>query len=247
VKHVSRALIVMGCGALCLIAEDFWKKPFNDWSEKDAAKLLQNSPWSHEVSVSFAGGGGGGGRRERGGGRTGEAEGTTGGTGRNAGSGGSAAGAGMEIAASIMLEVRWQSARPVREAMVVVRFGREKLDSADAKAFLSQVSPGYIVGICGIPPEFARGIARATPEQLQQSAKTTTSLVMKDKELIQASGAQLVPSQKPNMSDLYFFFPKTTEITLEDKEVEFVSRLGPIEIRRKFKLKDMVLGDKLEL
>jgi hypothetical protein len=46
---------------------------------------------------------------------------------------------------------------------------------------------------------------------------------------------------------LYFAFPKTEEITLEDKEVEFISKVGPMEFKKKFKLADMVLNGKLTL
>ena len=74
-KHLARFLILLGCTALVIIAEDFWvKKPYTDWTEKDAAKLLQNSPWTHEVSISAGptseptSGGGSGGRGRRGGG-----------------------------------------------------------------------------------------------------------------------------------------------------------------------------------
>src|SRR3977135_2951661 len=71
-KHLSRLLFALGCAAFLLVAEDFWvKKPFTEWSVKDATKLLQNSPWSHEVSVGGAmpmeGGSSGGGRRGGGG------------------------------------------------------------------------------------------------------------------------------------------------------------------------------------
>jgi hypothetical protein len=46
---------------------------------------------------------------------------------------------------------------------------------------------------------------------------------------------------------VYFLFPRSEAITLEDKEVEFETKLGPMEIKRKFKLQDMVFGGKLEL
>jgi len=31
----------------CLIAADFWQtKPFSEWSDKDAHKVIENSPWA---------------------------------------------------------------------------------------------------------------------------------------------------------------------------------------------------------
>jgi hypothetical protein len=262
-KHLSRLLIVLGVTALVLIAEDFWvKKPYTDWSEKDAAKLLSNSPWSHDVSLSSpsvdpgVGSANGGGR---GGGRSGTGE-NPGGNGMNdpssgAGPGGggmggggrSARGGGMGEAgqggggggASMTLHVRWQSALPIREALVVTKLGHEKADSDQAKKFVEQTIPYYVVAVVGLPPGL---VARMRDENLPELAKVTT-LVRKDKDPIAAESAQKLPGE-PGVA---FLFPKTAAIGLDDKEVEFVSKVGTIEVKRKFKLKDMVIGDKLEL
>ena len=43
------------------------------------------------------------------------------------------------------------------------------------------------------------------------------------------------------------YFPRTDAITLEDKDVEFITKLGPMEIKKKFKLEDMVFGGHLAL
>jgi hypothetical protein len=252
VKHLPRFLFALGCTAFLLVAEDFWvKKPFTEWSVKDAAKLLQNSPWAHEVSVGGAmpmeGGSGGGGRRGGGGmGGNNDMGGmATGGTdsgGRRGGGGGpgypSEAG-GPGGVSSMMVRVRWQSALPVRQAIVLTQLGPEKVDSDQAKKFLSQVSNEYVVAVVGLPA----GLDRVPDEQLNELAKSTT-LQRKDKDPIAAGAVQKIPGERGSLA---FFFPKTSAITLEDKEVEFVSKLVRIEVRRKFKLKDMMVADKLEL
>ena len=46
---------------------------------------------------------------------------------------------------------------------------------------------------------------------------------------------------------VYFVFPKSDAIVLEDKDVEFVSKVGPMEFKKKFKLADMVMDGKLTL
>ncbi|HYL75025.1 MAG TPA: hypothetical protein VEU96_12520 [Bryobacteraceae bacterium] len=260
-KHLSRLLIVLGVTALVLIAEDFWvKKPYTDWSEKDAAKLLNNSPWSHDVALSSptvdsgvasASGGGRGGPRSGAGenpGGNGMNDPSTGADGGIGGGGGGRRGGGGggmgEInrgqgGASMTLHVRWQSALPIREALVVTKLGHEKAESDQAKKFLDQTLPYYVVAVVGLPPGL---VARMRDEQLPELAKATT-LVRKDKDPIAAEGAQRLPGE-PGIA---FLFPKTAAIALEDKEVEFVSKVGPIEVKRKFKLKDMVIGDKLAL
>jgi len=252
-KHLPRILFAFGCAAFLLVAEDFWvKKPFTEWSVKDATKLLQNSPWSHEVSVGGAmpmeggsarggrrGGGGMGGNNDMGGMSTGGTD-TTGGGGRRGGAGyPSEAGAVPGAGSSMMVRVRWQSALPIRQAIVLTQLGPEKADSDQAKKFLSQVSTEYVVAVAGLPP----ALDRVPDEQLNQLAKSAM-LQRKDKDPIAAGSVQRIPGEKGSVA---FFFPKTSEITLEDKEVEFVSKVARIEVRRKFKLKDMVVGDKLEL
>jgi hypothetical protein len=252
VKHLPRFLFALGCTAFLLLAEDFWvKKPFTEWSVKDATKLLQNSPWSHEVSIGGAmpmeGGSGGGGRRGGGGmGGNNDMGGmATGGT-DNAGGGSRRGGGGpgypSEAAAgapSMLVRVRWQSALPVRQAIVLTQLGPEKADSDQAKKFLSQVSNEYVVAVVGLP----QMLDRVSDEQLNELAKGA-ALQRKDKDPIPAGAVQRIPGEKGSVA---FFFPKTSAITLEDKEVEFVSKVVRIEVRRKFKLKDMVVGDKLEL
>ena len=261
-KHLSRLLIVLGVTALVLIAEDFWvKKPYTDWSEKDAAKLLSNSPWSHDVALSSpsvepgvgsASGGGRGGPRsgagENPGGNgmndpsTGSDSGIGGGGGGRGGRGGGMGEANRGQGgggAGMTLHVRWQSALPIREALVVTKLGHEKAESDQAKKFLDQTLPYYVVAVVGLPPGL---INRMRDEHLPELAKVTT-LARKDKDPIAAESAQRLPGE-PGIA---FLFPKTAAIGLDDKEVEFVSKVGTIEVKRKFKLKDMVIGDKLEL
>ena len=48
-------------------------------------------------------------------------------------------------------------------------------------------------------------------------------------------------------TSLLFTFPRTSPISLDDKEVEFATKIGAMEVRRKFKLKDMVYQGKLAL
>jgi hypothetical protein len=55
---------------------------------------------------------------------------------------------------------------------------------------------------------------------------------------MQAGGATLT---------LIFAFPRTDPITLADRDVEFVTAIGTIEIKKKFALKDLVFNGELEL
>lgn len=44
-----------------------------------------------------------------------------------------------------------------------------------------------------------------------------------------------------------YLFPRRDAITIDDKDVEFITKVGEIEIKKKFKLEDMVFGDRLIL
>jgi hypothetical protein len=47
--------------------------------------------------------------------------------------------------------------------------------------------------------------------------------------------------------DLYFLFPKDTPYTVQDKEMEFTTKLEKLTIRKRFKFEDMVFNGKLEM
>ena len=55
-KKLTLSLLTL---AVSLWAADFWvAKPYTEWSEKDATKLVKSSPWAKEITVSMGGGGG---------------------------------------------------------------------------------------------------------------------------------------------------------------------------------------------
>ena len=247
----ARWFFILATTALALFADDFWlKKPFTAWSGKEATKLLTNSPWSH--SVVFGGGAVDEPGRAVSGGNPAAIPSDDSMTGAAIGAGGPAnpgprpegnrgsgeRGAGR-TAVPITVHVRWLSALPVRQALVIARLGREKLDSEQATKFLEQ-SPGYyVVAVAGLPPQMAAALSE---DRLAALAKTAM-LSRKDKDPITAESAQRL-TDEPGVA---FLFPKTPAITMNDKEVEFVSKAGAIELKSKFKLKDMTVEGKLEL
>jgi len=86
---------------------------------------------------------------------------------------------------------------------------------------------------------------RIKPDQLKAGAQ----LRIKDKPPIQA--VDLKAGRDENRINLYLMFPRqqdgTPVIVLEDKEVEVLLKAGPLDIRRKFRLKDMIFEGKLEI
>ena len=151
--------------SFALLAADFWQKPYTDWSEKDAAKLLTDSPWAKSASVSMGGPAGGTPLPPGGGGGFGG-----GGAPRGPqGGGGSDFGPGAQGSAAPTLDVvaRWQSALPIRQAFVRLKFGAEADKSPEAsKALEPQEGPAPMKSSSPDPWEYSWPANRPTPRKL---------------------------------------------------------------------------------
>ena len=132
------------------------------------------------------------------------------------------------------------SALPVKQALLKTKYGAEA-GTADAKKILEQAEPQYLIAVIGLPAQFAR----ANSERLQEQLKPATTLTVKGKDPITADKVEVLPQN--NQAGVMFRFPKTDPISLDDKEVEFATKIGPMVIKRKFKLSDMKVKGKLEL
>ena len=88
-----------------------------------------------------------------------------------------------------------------------------------------------------------------------EQIRSETVLKLKDRDPIPAKNilfgsdqAQLMDAKTGQAGvEFYIFFSNENEIKLEDKDVEFVTRLMDRKISKKFKLKDMVYQGELEL
>jgi hypothetical protein len=258
-------------------AADPWTKPPAQWTEKDVQRILSDSPWSKSVSITMGGGmpmgGGRGGRGGRGGGGVGGSmPDASVGAGSEGGMGGARAGTGEGVggamAPSIQFQIRWQSAKPLKLATVRARMGAEADTSPQAREFVEREEPDYVIAVIGppvggppeggarpgsgggesaTPPPKAAAAGqdrRGHPEQWMAALKENTWLAWKDHEKLHPSSVVVPPGQR---GVLIFHFPKDHPIELEDKEVEFCMRRGPMEVKKKFRLKDMVYEGKLAL
>lgn len=273
---------LLGLGVLAVASSDFWHdKAYTQWSDEEVTKMLSNSPWAQSSKATSQGGqqgmnrrGGGMGRRGGmgmpGGGYPGGGGGYPGGGGGYPGGGGGGypgggggsypGGGGGGSMPQITATIRWQSALPVREALLR-QSGVTKTDDSQVAASLTAPVTSYVIAVLGLPETMpSRGSGRygrttddsdsrdrdtdrdRDADQLDR-LKSTTYLNRKDR-------ASLYPEKVVRDKDgstILFTFPRTTAISLDDKEVEFVTRYGSMEIKRKFKLKDMVYQGKLEL
>ena len=205
---------IVACAAL--VAADFWEeKDFTAWSDKDVEKMLTDSPWSQKVTIALRGpGGGGGGRGGGGGGRGG---GFGGGRGR-----GGADGFGP-APRRMTLTVSWRSALPVKQAVVRSQIGVDAPIPLEQQQFLAQVEPLYVVTVAGFPQQFAR------MAQNRDALMAETILERQDKEPISPEDVGVFVENGETIV-IQYLFPRDDEITLEDKDVEFVAKLGQLEV-----------------
>jgi hypothetical protein len=234
------AWICIGAFLLAGVAlgEDFWvKKDYKEWSPEEVKKLLTNSPWSKDVTVTAPAGGGG----RRGPASNGiDVESPNTGRGRGGGRSGPAGDAEVNAPGNleISLNVSWRSALPLRKAIIKSRMGDSSEVPADAQQLLGTEPVEYVVVVSGIPARLARVVQN--PDLLNRS-----SLKIGKREPVPPKNFDF--QTRTQSVDVYFFFPRTNPITLEDREVEVDLKLGTMEAKRKFNLKDLVYNGKLEL
>lgn len=140
--------------------------------------------------------------------------------------------------------VRWQSALPVRQALVRQRFGSEAGTSAEAKQIL-EGSPSHYIVVVERLPMFGPPADAERAKQMEEGLKKAAVLNIKGREPLVPEVVQ--PGRGSAGPMLAFFFPKNQPISLEDKEVEFQVKMGPMTVKRKFKLAEMLFDGKLEL
>ena len=138
---------------------------------------------------------------------------------------------------TLTLTISWRSALPMKQALVRNQVGLDRPIPPASQLILERQEEFYVVSLSGLPMAYSRA---------------TGSLKNEEAFLQRAHGAPISPSSTiiEPLKDtviLLFAFPRTDSITLKDREVEFVARLGQIVIRQKFNLKSMVFHGELEL
>jgi hypothetical protein len=122
--------------------------------------------------------------------------------------------------------VRWESALPVREAL--------KAPSPDAEKF-------YILNMVGDVPSVG-----ATPDEGFEALKQVTKLEHKG-DAILLSRVAVAPKTALSLAGTLFYFSRDLALRTKDNQATFSTKLGPIDVKCKFTLKDMVYRGNLEL
>jgi hypothetical protein len=210
--------------ALCSPAGEFWnsKKP-EDWTPEEIQEMLTRSPWAKVGSVSVFGGSGGAlinrnGAMNRSGNMSSSSS-----SRQRANSTQTTQGDAPDL--SYKAIVRWQSALPIREAL------KEKSFPGAAESYIIAV-----VGDLAMADPDADDAQRASRlDMLQQYTK------------LERHGGPLPLTNVETIKKLgtLFYFPRSEPI--KDGQVTFTTKLGPVEVKCKFPVKEMMYRGKLEL
>jgi len=207
---------------LCSPANEFWntKKP-EEWTEEEIQEMLTRSPWAKEGAVSVFGGAGGSLLNRNG---AMNRSGNMSSTGRQRTSTTQTT-QGDSPDLRYRAIVRWQSALPIREALKVKS--------------IPGISDSYILAIVG-------DLAMADPEADEAQRESRLDMMKQYTKLDRHGGPLPLTNIEPvkNLGTL-FYFPRAEPI--KDGQVTFSTKMGPVEVKCKFTVKDMMYRGKIEL
>jgi hypothetical protein len=137
--------------------------------------------------------------------------------------------------------VRWESAKPIRDAL------KEPLPEAFANH--------YVISVSGLPFVARRRPAQGEKSDSQPSQAPTVEMLDRIKGLTYLEPKGKSPAQpgivQPAPGDgrtlLFGFSKEILKLSADDKEVEFRTQFGPMQVKTKFALKDMVYRKELAL
>jgi hypothetical protein len=219
-----RSAIFIGLGLPAwAAARPFWdEKDPKDWTDDERKELLTKSPWARPASVHYYTGPGG----------------LVGVTGRGASNsrrggrpapGAPAPSDPVQIGASEAL-IRWESALPIREA--------------DHSRIKDDPAANYILSLTGDIPILGQRASDETEADLDRRMEALKQYTKLEKK---GDPIWLNKIGRAPGSGTLFYFERNDLIRLQDHQVTFVSRLGPIEVKAKFPLNEMLYHGKLEL
>jgi hypothetical protein len=232
---------MLAAAGLIWAADPTWKdKQVSEWSDNDAKQVLADSPWVKSVTPSWAknspsssspgmGRGGNVGFGIPGLGFPGGGMGRRGGGGNPNNTNPNNDSSNQKLP---MLTLRWESAMPVREA---------ELKARDVNAPTLEDEDHYAIAVYGIPVTMTNGDTK----KLADDCKKNATLKREDKKDIKPSSVQVL--RREDGPVVLFLFPRTKEITNDDRRVEFDAQINKLALTESFYLEDMTFQGKTEL
>ncbi|HVO99236.1 MAG TPA: hypothetical protein VMT15_14275 [Bryobacteraceae bacterium] len=202
---------------------EFWneKKP-EEWSPEEVREMLTRSPWAKEGAVSVFGGAGGSLLNRNG---AMNRSGNMSSTGRQRTSTNQTTQSSDAPDLRYKAIVRWESALPIRLAL-----------KAKPPEGLEEF---YMIALVG-------DLALADPDETDAERESRVDMLKQYTKLDKKGGAiPLVRIEPVKKVGTIFYFPRTEPI--KDGQVTFITKMGPVEVKCKFTVKDMMFRGKLEL
>jgi hypothetical protein len=229
---------------IVLCAAEVWsRKSSSEWSAEDVNRVLTDSPWARQVNALLS-------TAPREVDRSvipppGASTNNMGGT-RGVTDGRWDGGVGPppdDSGPKLPVTIRWDTALPVREALMRSRSGDHLSSSENAKHSLNnslnEPEKDYIITVIGL----------LTNDQARDRERVRKELMGAAK-LIRTGKAPLRPENvelDASAGAIEVFFSRTDPIRLTDKEVTFQMQFGSISVQKNFRLKAMTYKGKLEL
>jgi len=241
-KTILRAALPALAYAVAFCATEVWNtKDSSIWADSEANQILNNSPWAKQVKAKPAQAGA---VRRSGGGR---GMGRRGGIGYPGGGGGTGRGGGGRTSSDQPMSalVRWESAKPIQEAETRLQKLRAAPDSqptdgsAEPKPAANPFENHYVISVIGLHA------ATGGSGQLRDQLMTYTQVVMKNRAPLSPDDIKV--KNRDGANEIQFFFPKTSPIATDVKEVTFRTTIGRLKVENKFDLRKMTRNKKLEL
>jgi hypothetical protein len=232
--------------ALLAAGDQAWKdKAIPDWDDDDTHLVLNDSPWAKTVQPTVDTSTDNGQRQSRGMGRGGGINlggigiglPGMGGMGRRGGGGypgGQPSGNGGSAGDSSQpppLRLRWESALPVRVAEM-------KAHEANAPAVDED---HYAIAVYGVPDRLVSGSSQSLASQLKKDAVIKRS----GKPDLKPSSVEV--QQRDSGPLIVYLFPRSKEITRQDKRIDFDVKIGRLKFTQPFFVDDMMYQGKLEM
>jgi hypothetical protein len=233
--RIAKSVILPFGAVLLLAADPSWKtKDISQWNEQEAKLLLTDSPWVKKATPALlppqneasrrAGG-------QWGGGQSVGADALNPSNLFGVGSGTQQPGKRRaKLNQMNAVEVRWESARTVRAAEL-------KANDTDAPDWEGSF---YVVAVYDVP-----GLD-INSKALAGELKRQSLLQADGKKPLKPVRVDLLP-QVGNLTTVVYLFPRSVEITMEDKRIEFAAQFGRLSMAQYFYTQEMQYNGKLEL
>jgi len=229
-RLLAKTILITPLIAMATVSGQWQKKPYTEWSQKDALNILNNSPWGQtytDTSRMFD-------------------------EGRRADSNSSRV---VEVP-QVKFRIRFFSSKPIRQAtarlVALMQKGQvSKQLAAQLEALANADFPDYVVITVVTEPGDSGSLMASAAALLD---KQSTSQLRNDTHLLVEGKRVFLNEYQPPRRDglgARFVFPRLVDgkpfITADTDEVGFHSSLnaGP-ELNMRFKVKDMIFGGTLE-